>query len=389
MASIQLQSALAEQEVVATGRFASMTHGQLRKLVLSHDGCWAPQVTRRTRILAVGQDGPPLDRCGRWTKNLERAVQLRGVGQSLEILTEQQLLDRLNVADACSRSQQQYSIAELSELLEVSGRILRSWLAAGLIQPCEHRAGVPCFDYSQAAAARKLCQLMASGVPIRSIKGALRQVRKWLPHDTGLLGCLANCASERTLLLRRADGRLTEPGGQLVFDFEESAAPAVALPPQQVTVEDLFEEAYALEAAGRLTKSAALYQKAIEHEPDDPVLHFNLGNVYYSMGRIDSSIRCYQSAVDHDPSYAEAWNNLGNAFGRAGQGYQALTALRQAVACNPNYADGHFNLAETCSEQGHSDEARFHWRKCLDVCKDPALSDAALAALKKSLRLGV
>ncbi|QDU99086.1 tetratricopeptide repeat protein [Lignipirellula cremea] len=388
MAVPQLQSAFDEQEVVATGRFASMTHGQLRKLILAHGGCWAPQVTLRTRWLMVGQDGPPLDRAGRWTKNLERAAALRDAGQPLEILTEQRLLDRLGVA-ADSPAQRQYSIVELCQLLGISGRMLRSWSAAGLIDPIDDPHGVPYFDFSQVAAARKLCQLMASGVSLAGVKRALTQVRQWLPDDQSLLSCLATCTSERTLLLRGADGRLAEPGGQLMFDFEEPTAPTVAIPPSAQTVEDLFEEAFDHEQAGRWMAAARLYRQAIACEPDDPVLHFNLGNVYAAQQQTEAAIDCYQSAVEQDPAYAEAWNNLGNACARQQRPVAAIAALQQAIACSHGYPAAHFNLAETYAEQGRIDLARRHWRQCLEETTDEHLSQSALERLKTSLRMAL
>jgi tetratricopeptide (TPR) repeat protein len=44
--------------------------------------------------------------------------------------------------------------------------------------------------------------------------------------------------------------------------------------------------------------------------PDDPVLHFNLGNVYAALEDPDNAIKHFVIAIQIDPEYEEAWTNL-------------------------------------------------------------------------------
>ena len=77
----------------------------------------------------------------------------------------------------------------------------------------------------------------------------------------------------------------------------------------------------------------------------DPVLPFNLGNVFQAQGRATEAKVAWQIAVARDPAFAEAWYNLAQAAEDEQQTDLAVAQYRRAVQAEPGYADAHFNLA--------------------------------------------
>jgi tetratricopeptide (TPR) repeat protein len=279
-------------------------------------------------------------------------------------------------------------LLDLSRVLRVPGRTVRAWLARRLIEPAEVRDGLPFFNYQQAVAARSICGLIAAGVSLADLREAVIRVEALLPGRVSVIAQLTLLENTGRLALRRGDGRLMQLDGQLMFDLqaEGDAEEALALPPRIESVEDLFEEALAREDERRWREAAELYRRALEQEPDDPVLHFNLGNVLFAMREHSAAADCYQAAVKLDPSYAEAWNNLGNALAELNRWSQAIEAFETALAKSPGYPEAHFNLAETHFALGQADAARHHWRECLENHPSEPIAKSSLERLRSILK---
>jgi tetratricopeptide (TPR) repeat protein len=166
--------------------------------------------------------------------------------------------------------------------------------------------------------------------------------------------------------VRLQDGRVAEPTGQLRFDFMHSEdAVALLSIHDGWTAEDWFAKAVEFEDLDQPAEAAIAYRKAIELEPNDPVIHFNLANSLYGCGDQRGAIESFQAAVRLDPTYVEGWNNLANVLTELGQDDEAVEAFEHALSIVPTYADAHYNLAETLSSMGRNIEARRHWRAYL------------------------
>src|SRR5258707_322709 len=73
----QAACALAGQKVAFTGKLASLTLAEAKELLRACGAEWVPTVTAQTALLVVGQDGLPLRRDGRLTRNLQMARRLQ------------------------------------------------------------------------------------------------------------------------------------------------------------------------------------------------------------------------------------------------------------------------------------------------------------------------
>jgi tetratricopeptide (TPR) repeat protein len=107
---------------------------------------------------------------------------------------------------------------------------------------------------------------------------------------------------------------------------------------------DLFENALLAESKGRWQDAVGFYQEAIQFNPENPVLRFNLGNTLYALGRLEGSRDSFRSALKLDASYAEAWNNLGNIYLELEQWKEAIEAFGEALKLVSHYQDAKQNL---------------------------------------------
>src|SRR5581483_8692154 len=105
-------------------RLLSMTHAGFAQLVAERGGEFVPLPNRRTSLLVIGQDGWPLEPNGRQTKSLERARKFRAYGYPLELVSEEEFYDRLDLAERRGLLHRRSTLHQLSRLLKVPGRQL-------------------------------------------------------------------------------------------------------------------------------------------------------------------------------------------------------------------------------------------------------------------------
>jgi tetratricopeptide (TPR) repeat protein len=225
------------------------------------------------------------------------------------------------------------------------------------------------FAYQQVASARMLEQLVREGISPQTIRSGLERLRTWLPDVDRPLAQLTSLECDGTMLVRLESGQLAEPNGQLRFDFGASSMDACAAVKAecQRTADEAFEEALRYEDAGELGLAAACYREAIAIEPDNPIVHFNLGNVVYQLGDVKSATTHFRQATTFDPCYVEAWNNLGSVLCDIKQLEEGISAFRRAIQLVPHYADAHYNLADALATLGRTNEAREHWERYLKL----------------------
>lgn len=118
--------------------------------------------------------------------------------------------------------------------------------------------------------------------------------------------------------------------------------------------------AYAHKLAGDEDAAIEHYLLALQREPDEPGVHFNLGLIYDRRGEWDAAIRHYTRAVELVPDLVRAHNNLGTALKATGRLQEALAHYRLAIEAQPDYVLAHKNLASLASGLGELDAAADH-----------------------------
>ena len=81
-------------------------------------------------------------------------------------------------------------------------------------------------------------------------------------------------------------------------------------------------EANALYEESRFSEAAAAYQELLAEHPDEPMLHYNLGNAFFRQqtpGSLGRAVASYLRAFALDPRDADIRHNLKLALGNAGE----------------------------------------------------------------------
>jgi tetratricopeptide (TPR) repeat protein len=355
---------LAGQKVAFAGKLASLTLAEAKELLRACGAEFLPRVTEQTTLLVVGQDGLPLRKDGRLSRNLRMAQRLQRT-QPITIVNEADWLAGLGAGSPLSGTAG-VSTAQLSQLLQVSGQRIRSWVRAGLIQPAASVLGVHFFEFRQVCWAKTLRRFDKAGVSPGRIRRSLQQLRQWLPDVDEPLAQLAVLESEGRLLVRLGGGQLAEPTGQGLFDFaEEDSEATLSVGAQPRTAATFFQKGCELEQAGRLAEAAQAYRLALVFGGPHAGVCFNLGNVLYARGKKDEALELYRRAVECDPKLAAGWLNLGTVLTERHRFEDAVAAFRKVLALDPLHADAHYNLADTLDQLGREQEALPHWRAYL------------------------
>jgi tetratricopeptide (TPR) repeat protein len=304
---------------------------------------------------------------------------LQAAGHRLEVISEQEFLERLGLEELSGGICGRYTLAQLTRLLNVPRARIQAWLRHGLIQATHSLEGLAVFDFRQVAAIKALSELKQSGVSTARLRKSLEQLSVWLPDAEDAL--LRLSAGEGPLLVRDEQGGLAEPNGQRRFEFDASDCVAsddqVVPLDAQPSPDELFADALQHEQAGRLELAAELYERWLQQYGPDARVCFNLGNVRAAMGKPQLALEAFRRAVELDAGYAEAWNNLGVALAQRGQREQAIAAFRQAMEHEPGYADALYNLADTLDELHRTEEAQRYWRAFLALAAAGPWADYA------------
>lgn len=253
-----------------------------------------------------------------------------------------------------------FTMAELAEHCGLPANVVRRWVEHRLLVP--RRGSVQSFSFRSLGQARTLAQLWRDRWTAPRIFRAWQLARTVVADpDAALTGLLASIG-QRRVTVRTPDGRLVEPGGQLLFDFTAASTQQAALPNLR-SAYDWFQIAVDAEAAGRLEDAVRAYEHALVD--GNAEAHFNLGNCLYALRRRTEAATHFLAATELAADYAEAWNNLGIVRGELGDREGSIAALRRALGLVPHYADAHYNLAEALAVTGDIEGARRHWRAYL------------------------
>ena len=98
--------------------------------------------------------------------------------------------------------------------------------------------------------------------------------------------------------------------------------------------------------SGDYAQAAELFRQAIEADPNDARLYFNLGNALSKDGKMEQAeeaYRQYQQLMEAPEDQALADYNLGTSLSELGELEDALEHLQHALMQNPNDEDAQFN----------------------------------------------
>jgi tetratricopeptide (TPR) repeat protein len=332
--------------VVFTGKLACLARQAAQGRVRELGGEIADEVTQRTTLLVVGEEGflSKIDK-SRKLRTAERRV------PRVQIISEEEFCRRADLLTAGDLKQTLYSLRDIRKVYaELRDDRVRYLEARGLVSARVKTNAERFYDFPTLLVLRRAHQELSEGQTLRAVVQSLRAER------TGQLRLdfAPRAIPARVVTFRRPGGKPIE-SPQTWFDrgFELDEDPWTRLEAQRA------------------------YERALELDPNYVPALINLGNLHYGEGRSDEARACFERAMAHEPGNAKARFNLANVLHDRHEYQAALILYRDAVGLAPDFADAYFNLALTCEELELVDEAQRYWRRYLHL--DPMGEWAAIA----------
>jgi len=148
MIPVELDSSALKSSVAFTGRLACMTRAEAFEVVRQRGGTPSEAVTKRTKLLIVGELGWPLLDDGRPSNKLSRAN-----AYGIPVANERRFLEWIGktVPDSVHKT---YSADQLAALSKLSSDMILQLAQLGLL---DERGG--CFGFRDLASARQIAKL--------------------------------------------------------------------------------------------------------------------------------------------------------------------------------------------------------------------------------------
>ncbi len=294
-----------------------------------------------------------------------------------------------------------YTPTMLAELLEVPAQAIRRWHRQGYLHSRRDDGRLPYFDFTEIAVARHLTTLLNSGCSLAAIDRKLTELRRSMPLVDRPLCDSSVVISGQQVFVRRGED-LTEPGGQLLIDFDLedptdelsgsllSVNSVIGFPPSAAdaepvpsTLNQLQLEALKLEDQGELARAAEVYRTILMASEPTAEIHFALADLLYRTGDLAAARERFYAAIELDEEYVEARASLGCVLAELDEFDLAVAAFQGALAFHADYADVHYHLANALARLGDLTEAEAHWRTFLELA--PESPWAALVRSQLSL----
>ena len=134
--------------------------------------------------------------------------------------------------------------------------------------------------------------------------------------------------------------------------------------------------------AGRLDEAIAHYGQSLRLNRESAPTHYNLGFALAARGRRAEAIAAFQEALRIDPDHAQAHNNLGALLQLGGRPDEALDHFRRASALRPDNVESRTNLGQLLSNQGRAAEAATQFAAALALKDDSVQALGGLAWIR-------
>jgi tetratricopeptide (TPR) repeat protein len=105
------------------------------------------------------------------------------------------------------------------------------------------------------------------------------------------------------------------------------------------------------------------FAAALVHEPEELMLHMNLGMARFELGKWEEAKEDFREALRRDHNIGSAWHKLGACYSMTQQHIEGLACLDHAVSIDPENAECHHGMSVILSHMGIEDGALHHSRR--------------------------
>lgn len=133
----------------------------------------------------------------------------------------------------------------------------------------------------------------------------------------------------------------------------------------------------------KFNEAATQYWEALKLNPDIPIAHFRLANIYYEYIWNYEALNELNELERIDPDYPELYLLQGKLYDRMGESDKSFEALQLAVAKQPGNSEAHYYLGTVYQQKGMQETAINEYMKAVKI---PVTDESA--ALKAHLQIG-
>jgi len=110
------------------------------------------------------------------------------------------------------------------------------------------------------------------------------------------------------------------------------------------------------------------YTNALNVDPNNVEIRYNLAKMYQDLGRRDEAIQEYKTAIGIDPTHVPSLNNLGYLYLDDNTKYEEAAQLfTQAIQANPDFVYSYCNRGVAYEYLGEYEKARADYKKALTI----------------------
>jgi len=384
------------QRVTFVGKLVGMTRAEARQAVLAEGALVVKDEATTPTLVVIGDNSTDLASALLNDESAYLHLEKEIAEGRATLVRESEFWNRLGLVDEEQGVKRLYTPAMLAELLEVPVAAIRRWHRNGALVACRSVRRLPYFDFADVAAARHLAGLLNAGCSLIAIDRRLAELKRAMPEVSRPLCDPSIVVSGSRLFLRHGE-ELTEPGGQLQFDFDKPTkldqeadssehllsiadssggkleAASLDSADNLSTLDQLQQEAQDWEDQGELERAAEVYRTLLVAGGPTAECHFFLADLLYRLGDLSAARERYYAAIELDEEYVEARANLGSVLVENGELELAVAAFQGALAFHPDYADVHYHLANTLERN----EALLHWQAFLALAPESPWAETA------------
>jgi DNA-binding transcriptional MerR regulator len=252
----------------------------------------------------------------------------------------------------------QYSVRQVSDMLDLSPRQIRALVADGALTPTIGARGKFLFSFQDLVVLRSVAELIRSGVALHKVRTAVTSLLDQLPDGAVLTGASLD-ASGRSVVAR-VDTTTWDPvTRQIVLDLDVEAttdriASVVDVSPSAAherTAAEWYVFADEIESSDPLAAEDA-YRRSIQIDDTFADAHLNLGRLLHAAGNVREALDEYRVARMIDGEDAVTHYNIGVASQDLGDFADAVEAYERAIELAPRFADARYNLSTLYEELG-------------------------------------
>jgi len=160
----------------------------------------------------------------------------------------------------------------------------------------------------------------------------------------------------------------------------ESYRQALQLNPRDAKLH--YNLSLALDKLGDLPSEQKELERAVELDARVGVAQNQLGLLALRSGKQAEAEKRFQAALVADPAFAEAQSNLGVLYSQQGKNADAASLFQQAIKNDPKYSKAYVNLGLLQAQQGALPQAEQQFRAAIEVNASDADAYAALGMLQ-------